>query len=327
MTLRIAITPGEPAGIGPDLAVQLAQQDYAHELVFIGSKSLLEARAKNLGLTLALTDFDPNGPATPGVSIVDVNLNTHANPAKLDPKNAAYVIYCIEKATQLCLDKTCDAIVTGPVHKGIINDANIPFTGHTEFISQLCKAPPAVMLLASERLKVALVTTHIALSEVPSKVTTESLERVLRTLHQSLIRDFAIASPEIWVAGLNPHAGENGHLGKEEIEIIQPLLETLRNEGMTLVGPRSADTLFQASHMDKADAFVAMYHDQGLPIIKTLDFDSAVNISLGLPIIRTSVDHGTALELAGTSKASTGSFSAAIEAAITMANNHRHADA
>ncbi len=326
-TLRIAITPGEPAGIGPDLFVALAQSPYSQELVVVGSKALLESRAQQHQIELDIRDFDPKHPPLAGISILDVPLNTPAYAGKLDLKNSAYVVSCIEQATNLCLKKICDAMVTGPVHKGIINDAGIHFTGHTEFISDLCQSLPAVMLLASQRMKVALVTTHIPLADVAKEITHEALEHVISILHESLVRDFAKLTPKIWVAGLNPHAGEGGHLGREELDVIIPVLEKLRKKGFNLVGPKSADTLFQMENVDKADAFVAMYHDQGLPVIKTLDFETSVNISLGLPIIRTSVDHGTALELAGTLKASSGSFAAAIKAAIHMAGNRKQAHA
>lgn len=319
---RLALTPGEPAGIGPDLCIQLAQQSQALELIVIADPELLRQRAKALGLPLRLRDFDPAEPvrisAAGEMTVLPVKLATPAQPARLDPANADYVLECLRQAVDGCTDGRFDGMVTGPVHKGVINEAGIPFTGHTEFLAERSTTPRVVMMLATEGLRVALATTHLPLAEVSAAITSPLLEEVIRILHHDLQQRFAIAAPRIMVCGLNPHAGEGGHLGREEIEIIAPLLERLRGEGMQLYGPLPADTLFTPRYLDEADAVLAMYHDQGLPVLKHKGFGRAVNVTLGLPFIRTSVDHGTALELAGSGKADIGSLEYAIQVAQEM---------
>ncbi len=319
---RLAITPGEPAGIGPDLCVQLAQQARPCELVAVASPELLQQRATRLGLPLRLRPYDAAKPATssaPGeLSILPVELGTTVEPGRLDPANAEYVLHTLRTAANGCIKGEFNALVTGPVHKGVINDSGIPFTGHTEFLAELSNTPRVVMMLATEGLRVALATTHLPLAEVSRAITRPLLEEVIRILHRDLQQRFAIAAPRILVCGLNPHAGEGGHLGLEEIEIIEPLLQHLRSEGMQLLGPLPADTAFTPQHLQQADAVLAMYHDQGLPVLKHLGFGHAANITLGLPFVRTSVDHGTALDLAGSGKAEIGSLQYAIDTALEM---------
>lgn len=327
MTLRIAITPGEPAGIGPDLLIQLSQQAYSAELVAIASPTLLKERAKMLGLPLSLRNFDPSIPAKAHqptqLSVYPVELASTCTPGVVSKQNAAYVLETLTVATNGCMAHQFDAMVTAPVHKAIINDAGIPFSGHTEFLAKLTNTEQVVMMLATEGLRVALVTTHLPLSEVPAKITAEHLRSVLQILHRDLQQRLGIATPRIIVLGLNPHAGEDGHLGREEIEQITPCLDQLRQQSMALIGPLPADTAFTAKYLNQCDAVLAMYHDQGLPVLKYKGFGNAVNITLGLPIIRTSVDHGTALELAGTGNANPGSLLTALNYAVTMANHNR----
>jgi len=322
---RLVLTPGEPAGIGPDLCVRLAQQPQAAELVVCADPELLRQRARRLGLGLELLPYEARQPprptATGSLRCLPVALRREARPGRLDPANAAYVLETLRSAANSCLKGRFDALVTGPVHKGIINESGLPFTGHTELLAEICQqARPdrrvhPVMMLATEGLRVALATTHLPLAEVSRAITPQRLERVLRILHDELCDRFAIPRPRILVCGLNPHAGEGGHLGREEIEVIEPLLERLREEGMQLIGPLPADTLFTPKNLRLADAVLAMYHDQGLPVLKHLGFGRAVNITLGLPIVRTSVDHGTALDLAGSDRAGLGSLQAAVELA------------
>jgi 4-hydroxythreonine-4-phosphate dehydrogenase len=322
--MRIALTPGEPAGIGPDLCVQLAQQNLACQLVVIANPLLLTERASQLGLPLSIQAFDSTQPATAQqagqLTVLATELNEPVEAGKLNRANSRYVLKTISKAVKGCMDGLFDGMVTGPVHKGIINDAGFVFTGHTEYIAEITGGQP-VMMLATPGLRVALVTTHLPLSEVCAAVTHTKLRNVLRILDQDLRQRFNIENPRILVCGLNPHAGENGHLGREEIEIIEPVLENLRSLGLNLVGPLPADTLFTAKYLDSADAVLAMYHDQGLPVLKHKGFGQAVNITLGLPIVRTSVDHGTALDLAGTGNANLGSLEYAIQTALTMINH------
>ncbi|MCK9398271.1 MAG: 4-hydroxythreonine-4-phosphate dehydrogenase PdxA [Methylobacter sp.] len=319
---RIALTPGEPAGIGPDLCIRLAQQDLPCEIVVIASPQLLEERARQLGLPLQIKEFDGTIPAaaqTAGsMTVLPVELAESVQCGQLNQANSRYVLKTITKATKGCMDGIFDAMVTGPVHKGIINDAGLLFSGHTEFIAGITGGHP-VMMLVTPGLRVALVTTHLPLSEVSQAITHTRLRTVIRILDQDLRSRFGISHPKILVCGLNPHAGENGHLGREEIDIIEPVLHTFRKQGMTLRGPLPADTLFTAKYLDSADAVLAMYHDQGLPVLKHIGFGKAVNITLGLPIIRTSVDHGTALDLAGSGKADLGSLQFALQTALTMA--------
>ncbi len=322
--LRIALTPGEPAGIGPDLSIQLAQQDLPCQLIAIASPELLAQRAKQLGLPLQINIFDSTLPPTPqmagSLTVLPVDLTEPVVCGQLNPVNSRYVLKTITKATKGCMDGLFAAMVTGPVHKGVINDAGFAFSGHTEYIAEITGGHP-VMMLATKGLRVALVTTHLALADVSPAITHTRLRTVLRILDHDLRTRFHIDNPKILVCGLNPHAGENGHLGREEIDIIVPVLESLRLQGMNLQGPLPADTAFTAKYLASADAVLAMYHDQGLPVLKYQGFGQAVNITLGLPIIRTSVDHGTALDLAGVGTADIGSLSIALQTALTMATN------
>ncbi len=319
---RLALTPGEPAGIGPDLCVQLAQTAHPCELVAIASAELLQQRAEQLGLPLRLRPFDAAQPASPSaageLTVLNHPLTAAVTPGKLDPANAGYVLQTLRDAANGCMDGRFAALVTAPVHKGVINDAGIPFTGHTELLAELSHTPRVVMMLATEGLRVALATTHLPLSDVSRAITRPLLEEVIRILKRDLQRRFAIAEPRILVCGLNPHAGEGGHLGREEIEVIEPLLQQLRDEGMRLIGPLPADTAFTPKQLQQADAVLAMYHDQGLPVLKYKGFGHAANITLGLPFVRTSVDHGTALDLAGSGKAEVGSLAYAIHTALQM---------
>jgi 4-hydroxythreonine-4-phosphate dehydrogenase len=293
------------------------------ELIAYADPDLLLGRAEQLGLQLELlpaqTDAPPR-PSQPGqLKVEPVKMRQEAVCGKLDPRNAHYVLETLTRATEDCLAGDCAGLVTGPVHKGVINDAGLPFTGHTEFLADLCQAHP-VMMLATPGLRVALLTTHLPLSKVSQAVTAERLRRVATTLHQDLQHRFGLKQPRILVCGLNPHAGEQGHLGQEEIEIIEPVLAELNAAGMQLIGPMPADTLFTPVMLQQADAVLAMYHDQGLPVLKHMGFGKAVNITLGLPIIRTSVDHGTALPLAGTGQADLGSLCYAVKVAVEMAS-------
>ena len=319
---RLIVTAGEPAGIGPDLCVLLAQQTHAAQIVVATDPELLHRRAALLGLPLTLTDFDPDQPPAPQAPghlvLLPVPLIQPAPPGRLDPANAGHVLTMLERGARGCLQGVFDALVTGPVHKGVINDAGISFSGHTEFFAELCGGVIPVMLLAAPGLRVALATTHLALRSVADAITPTRLEQTLRVLDGDLRRRFALPTPRILVCGLNPHAGEGGHLGREEIDVIAPTLERLRGDGLHLVGPLPADTLFTPPHLATADAVLAMYHDQGLPVLKHMGFGNAVNITLGLPIIRTSVDHGTALDLAGTGRIDSGSLQAAVSSAIEM---------
>ena len=318
----IAITAGEPAGIGPDLCVMLAQQPAAERLVVIADPRLLEQRAQMLGLPWRSLRFDPAAPPAferGALPVIDAPLATAVTAGRLAPANAGYVLRTLELAVDGCLSGRLHAMVTAPVHKSIINDAGIPFTGHTEFLAARTRAPHVVMMLVGGGLRVALATTHVAVKDIARHITGESLEQTLRVLHRDLAARFGITAPRIAVAGLNPHAGEAGHLGREEIEIIVPLLERMRREGLAVSGPLPADTLFNPDRLRDFDCVLAMYHDQGLPVLKYASFGRGVNVTLGLPIIRTSVDHGTALALAGTGRADIGSLRAAIDMAAALA--------
>jgi len=318
----IALTAGEPAGIGPDLCLMLAAQPCQHQRVVIADPELLAERARLLGLPVQLTPYDPAVPPSPQaagqLSVLPVKLAEACVPGLLNPANAHYVLETLRQAGRGCEQQHFAAVVTAPVHKGVINDAGVSFSGHTEFFAELTGTPLVVMMLACPGLRVALVTTHLPLRAVADAITRPVLEQVIRILHQDLQNKFGIPAPRILVCGLNPHAGEGGHMGTEEIDTIVPVLDRLRSEGMTLQGPLPADTLFTPKHLDQADAVLAMYHDQGLPVLKHMGFGNAVNITLGLPIIRTSVDHGTALDLAGSGKADVGSLRVALETAISM---------
>lgn len=318
---RIAITTGEAAGIGPDLCLALLKHRFAAEIVLIGDPQLLAERANDLHRTASLPDYRQQAPVAAGhMSVLPIRLRAPVTPGKLDTANAGYVLQTLDRAIQGCMAKEFQAIVTAPVNKGIINEAGITFTGHTEYLAEKTDTSQVVMMLATRGLRVALATTHVPLAEVPTAITQASLEAVLRCLHTGLRLQFHSADPHILVAGLNPHAGESGHLGREEIDVIEPVVARLKKEGMQLTGPLPADTLFTPPYLDRADAVLAMYHDQGLPVLKHMGFGRSVNITLGLPFIRTSVDHGTALDKAGTGQADAGSLIAAIELAIELAN-------
>lgn len=324
-TQRVVITPGEPAGIGPDLVVQLAQRDWPVELVICADATLLADRAALLGLPLQLRDYDPESAAVAQqagtLTVLSLPLHAPVTPGVLTPLNGPYVVETLARACDGCLNGEFAALVTGPVHKGVINDAGTPFTGHTEFFEERSHAAKVVMMLATEELRVALATTHLPLKEVAQAITPALLREIIHILHADLQQKFGIRHPHILVCGLNPHAGEGGHMGTEEIDTIIPVLEEMRASGMNLSGPLPADTLFQPKYLDNADAVLAMYHDQGLPVLKYQGFGRGVNITLGLPFIRTSVDHGTALELAGHGTADVGSFITALNLAIKMIVN------
>lgn len=319
---RLALTPGEPAGIGPDLVIALAQTPQQHEMVVIADPDLLIERAKKLNLPLRLREVDfaqsPQPNQAGELVIHPIQLATPAVCGKLNVANAHYILQTLDAAITGCLQNRYAALVTGPVHKSVINDAGIDFSGHTEYLAEKTQTEKVVMMLATEGLRVALATTHLPLKEVSAAITKTELEQVISILHHDLQQHFGITQPRILVCGLNPHAGEGGHLGREEIDVIEPVLEKMRQRKMNLIGPLPADTLFTAKYLDHADAVLAMYHDQGLPVLKYKGFGNAVNVTLGLPIIRTSVDHGTALDLAGTGKADMGSLHTAIHYALTM---------
>ena len=320
---RIIVSSGEPAGIGPDLCLTLSQMNLPCHLVVLADPDLLQQRAQQLGLSLDIRlytpDHDQDLPLhTAGqLSVWPIKLRVPCQCGELNKANSPYVLEILNTAVNACLYGPFDAMVTAPVHKGIMNDAGFDFTGHTEFIAIRCGAQP-VMMLATPGLRVALVTTHLPLANVSQAITQELLRSVILVLDHDLRQRFGIAHPRILVCGLNPHAGENGHLGHEEISIIQPCLLNLSKEGIIVEGPLPADTVFTPKYMEQADVILAMYHDQGLPVLKHLGFGNAVNVTLGLPIVRTSVDHGTALDLAGTGLADPGSLIFAIETALAM---------
>ncbi len=327
--LRIALTPGDPSGIGPDLCLMLAQQPQPVERVAICDPQLLQDRARTLQLPFTWRLFDPAAQPAPTAAgelcILPVPLQAAATCGQPDTANARYVLDTLDRAITGCRDGSFAAMVTGPVNKAQINEAGIPFSGHTEYLAAATGADNVVMLLATEGLRVALATTHVPLRHVSDRITASLLECVLRILHTALQRDFAIAQPHITVCGLNPHAGEGGHLGSKERDVMIPLLDRLRGEGFDLAGPLPADTVFTRDRLQHTDAVLAMYHDQGLPVLKHMGFGRAVNVTLGLPIIRTSVDHGTAYELAGSGRADPGSLQAALQYAIDMVHARRRA--
>lgn len=327
----IALTYGEPAGIGPDLVIQLAAQieKYEHiNFVVIGDKDVLHERALQLGYDIIFEGYTKNHHNKQPIQVLHVPTITNTTAGVLNKENSAHVLKCLDVAIKGCLDKTFAALVTGPIHKGIINEAGVAFTGHTEYLADKSDTHKVVMMLCENRsefnLRVALVTTHLPLSKVSEAITTTELENTINILQHDLVHYFKIPSPSIYVCGLNPHAGEDGHLGNEEQETIEPCLNKLRSQGLNLTGPLPADTLFIPENLKKADAVVAMYHDQGLPMLKHLGFGQAINVTLGLPFIRTSVDHGTALELAGTGQANTDSLFNAIELAYKLAHESAH---
>ncbi len=321
---RLLITSGEPAGIGPDLIIKLSQLSHSYALTVIADPDLIEQRAELLSTSIKINTISANCSDrkqydTNAINILPIKLKQTSIPGKLDVNNAEYVLKMLKLATEQCLSENYDAVITAPIQKSIINDAGIHFSGHTEYFAEQCNNAYPVMLLACPDLKVALVTTHLALRDIPDTITKERVEKTISIVIDSLVNQFGIKKPSIAVCGLNPHAGEEGHLGMEEINIINPVINDFVSNGYNVEGSLPADTAFRLEQRQKIDTFICMYHDQGLPVLKTLGFGEAVNITLGLPIIRTSVDHGTALELAGTGKAQCDSLLAAIEMADTMA--------
>ncbi len=321
----LVITPGEPAGVGPELILQMLQEGFTAPMVVMADKRMLQNRAELLGITLSIIDFDASFDESlfsslPQNTLVvqDVALAEACEPGQLNSKNAPYVLRCLDLAIDGCLNGRFSALVTGPLHKGVVNEAGIPFTGHTEHLQVRCGVNKVVMMLASPRMRVALASTHLPLKDVAQSITQDSLREVMSILINDLQHKFGISEPRILVAGLNPHAGEDGHMGREEIDIIRPVMAEFENESAKLIGPLPADTLFNKKYLEQADAVLAMYHDQGLPVLKFDGFGESVNITLGLPMIRTSVDHGTALDLAGTGTADAGSFKTAIRLAEQM---------
>ncbi len=327
MTLPVlAVTSGEPAGIGPDICLDLAFADLPCRCIVLGDKNLLQSRAEQLGKTITLQDFNPqcDKPERGILEVLHIPLDAPCQAGKLNPANAAYVLKLLDAAYQGISDDLFDGMVTAPLHKGVINDGHASdhfFSGHTEYLAEKSQTEQVVMMLAGGGLRVALVTTHLPLKDIAAAITHPLVESVTRILHAELRDKFGIARPRILVTGLNPHAGENGHLGHEEIDIIIPALKQLQSEGIDARGPYPADTVFQPFLLKDADAVLAMYHDQGLPTLKYAGFGQGVNVTLGLPFIRTSVDHGTALDLAGTGKADSGSLMTAVATALEMARH------
>ncbi len=336
LSAPLVITAGEPAGIGPELCVQLAAASPDLPLLVIADKHLLQQRADQLGIQININEVEsgkwkvanqppttPHSAEFPYLDVIHVPLAVPSVAGVLNAANSAYVLNTLRRAIAGCQSGEFSGMVTAPVHKGIINDAGIPFTGHTEFLAELTSTPQVVMMLAGGSMRVALVTTHLALREVPDAITAPLLEKVVTIVHRDLQRRFGIQNPRILVAGLNPHAGEGGHMGREEIDIMIPVLDKLRAQGMDVSPPLPADTLFTPHKLAQCDCVLTMYHDQGLPVLKHASFGQGVNITLGLPIIRTSVDHGTALDLAGTGKSNCGSLLEAITVARQMAQFER----
>ena len=322
-TPRIVITSGEPAGIGPDACIMLAQDDWDADLVVAADPALIESAARSLGLPLAIATYDRSAPAAAHragtLKILEIPCEAPVVAGRLDPRNAGYVLRMLDRACDGCTSGEFAAMVTAPVQKSVLMDAGVEFTGHTEYLAARTGAALPVMMLADGRLRVALVTTHLPLSEVPKAITAERLLATLRIVHADLIARFAVPAPRIAVLGLNPHAGESGHLGREEIDVIGPAIARAREEGIDARGPLPADTAFAPRALAETDVVVAMYHDQGLPVIKHASFGHAVNVTLGLPILRTSVDHGTALSLARSGAADPASLRAAVALAAKLA--------
>jgi 4-hydroxythreonine-4-phosphate dehydrogenase len=322
---RLLITSGEPASIGPDLIIKLSQIKHDFDLTIIADPELILQRAKLLSTPVEIINVEDANkqklPHTNAIKVLPIKLKSRSTPGQLSPDNAHYVLEMLDTACNTCLSNNYDAVITAPIQKSIINDAGIKFSGHTEYFAEQCNNAYPVMLLACPELRVALVTTHLALRDVPDAITADRVEKTIRIVIDSLRHQFGIENPAVAVCGLNPHAGEDGHLGKEEINIINPVIKNFIDNGENVSGSYPADTVFRKELREKMDAFICMYHDQGLPVLKTLGFGEAVNITLGLPIIRTSVDHGTALELAGTGKAQCDSLLAAIEIANNMARH------
>ena len=320
----IAVTSGEPAGVGPELCLRLlayvAEKKPPARLIVLADRQLMLERASALGFAGALRDWTPGlVPSAEALDVLHLPLPVPSRPGQLDSANAPYVLQLLDRALDGCRAGEFAAMVTAPVHTGVINDAGIPFTGHTEYLAEKTNTPRVVMMLAGGGLRVALATTHLPLKDVSAAITQDSLEQTIRILHADMGKKYGIAVPRILVAGLNPHAGEGGYLGREEIEVITPVLDRLRAEGMMLIGPLPADTMFTPPLLAQGDCVLAMYHDQGLTALKYATFGKGINVTLGLPIIRTSVDHGTALELAGSGRADPGSLLVAVEQAIEMA--------
>ena len=321
--VEVAITAGEPAGVGPDIIAAIDPRAFDARLVVCGNLELLRARASSLGAPARFVARDADNPAENCIEVIDHPLQAPCVPGRLDSANARHVLALLDTACQGCLDGSFDAMVTAPVQKEIINRAGIPFSGHTEYLAELCGAPRPVMLLLAGDLRVALITTHLPLRAVADAVTAQAIREVIEILDGDLRTRFGLENPHIKVCGLNPHAGENGYLGDEEIRVIIPELDALRQRGIRASGPYPADTLFTPAMLADADAVVAMYHDQGLPVLKHVGFHNAVNTTLGLPIVRSSVDHGTALDLAGSGAARPDSLFAAIHSAIFQVRQKR----
>jgi 4-hydroxythreonine-4-phosphate dehydrogenase len=323
---RLILTSGEPAGIGPDLCIEIAARPWACELIVAGDTDVLAERNRVLKKNVTLAPYTPGAPPAEHrpntLRVLHVPASAPVRAGELNIANAPYVLRMLDAAIDGCGSGEFRAIVTAPVQKSVINDAGIAFTGHTEYLAERTGGH-AVMMLVNGKLRVALATTHLPLKDVSSALTIDLLQRVLRSLHRDLRERFGIGEPRILVCGLNPHAGESGHLGREELDVIGPAMQELRIEGMQLAGPAPADTAFTAHMLSQADAILAMYHDQGLPVIKYAGFEKAVNVTVGLPIIRTSVDHGTALPLAATGKADPGSLASAISLAIELADRRK----
>jgi 4-hydroxythreonine-4-phosphate dehydrogenase len=323
MTLRIALTSGEPAGVGPELCVAIAQRQLPCEVVCVADCELLTTRARQVGLPLTLLPYESGAARQRGAfTVCHIPLATASTAGRLDVRNARYVLRLLDRAIDGTLSGEFDAIVTAPVHKGVINDAGVGFTGHTEYLAERTGTARPVMMLAAGDMRVALATTHLPLKAVSGAISVESLCEIAAILDQDLRKRWGIVAPRIAICGLNPHAGEGGYLGDEELSVIGPAIARMRESGILATGPLPADTVFVPAILAGYDAVLAMYHDQGLPVIKHAGFDRAVNITLGLPIVRTSVDHGTALDLAGTGRADARSLVAAIEAAVKIAARH-----
>ena len=326
-TPSIALTPGEPAGIGPDITIRIAQKKQKANFLVFADPDLLQQRAQQLKLPLKLHLYEPSNSQvihTAGeLTVVPITLNYSVEAGIGNKQNAPYVLNSLSSAITFCQKNICHALVTGPVHKGLINQAGFSFSGHTEFLQEKTQSSRVVMVLASKKMRIALATTHLPLSKVPNAITSSLLENIIAILHEDLQKKLSIKNPKILVCGLNPHAGDLGALGKEEIEIIQPVIKKMQDRNVNIEGPFSADTIFSDTNLKNTDVFLAMYHDQGLPVLKYSSFGEAINITLGLNIIRTSVDHGTAFELAGTNNASCNSLQLAIDTAIEMITNQK----
>jgi len=323
---RLALTAGDPAGVGPDIVLTVATRHNDAHLVAIGSSAVFAKRAKLLNLDIKLIPYSttmPSAPHVPGtLPFIDIPTDAEVIAGHLNASNATHVLATLDQAVALCETEECQAMVTAPLHKGIINEAGIPFSGHTEYLCKATGADNTVMLLVNGAFRVAMATTHLPICQVAGEITAERLRTTIQVLHRDLKSKFGIQTPRVTVLGLNPHAGEGGHLGTEEIDIIEPVCRALRDEGLLISGPVPADSAFILDKRDATDAYLAMYHDQGLPVIKSEGFETTVNVTLGLPIIRTSVDHGTALTLAGTGRASARSMLTAIDAAKALAKAH-----